>query len=112
MGSGGLAISFSPVAIRDLEAIFQYRKHHESLRRAQKVVDSLLVAIERLPHNPKLYPEFWGAYALPKGVRKMTVYKTYHVLYRIGADQITVLRIYHGAQNPRGLTLQEPGQQA
>ncbi len=86
---------YTRAALRDIQAIRGYIAT-ENPTAAERVRLSILKTIQILTEFP-----FLGRPGRRKGTREKTVPRLpYLVLYRIGEDELVILRVYHGAQQP------------
>ena len=68
-------------------------------------VDRWVVCTEKLADAPRLgrvVPEF-----SQEGLREL-IFRGYRIVYLVVGDQVTVLRVVHGARDLRGLASREP----
>jgi addiction module RelE/StbE family toxin len=81
-------------AARDLQSIYS-RVATDSEAAAARLFLGLLPATGRLrqfPHSGRVIPRFEGS-----GVREIIV-RPYRIAYRVGGDEIRVLKVIHGAR--------------
>jgi len=92
-------LSWSPRAIRDLEAIRDYIAL-ESPAYAQLVVQRLVSAPERLrqfPESGRIVPERSDA-----GLREL-ILRPFRMVYRLRGDSIEIVTVFHAARLPPDL---------
>jgi len=97
----GYQVALTRKAEADLDAITEYiaqENQSAAVNFGRKLLGSA--------HSLALHPEAGGRFQHRRGIR-YTVQYPYLILYRINkkAQQIEVLRFWHGAQNPKKLRL-------
>ncbi|MEM1158894.1 MAG: type II toxin-antitoxin system RelE/ParE family toxin [Verrucomicrobiota bacterium] len=94
-------VALTPKAQADLDAITEYIARDNPIA----AVNFGRQLLDRA-HSLGINPETGGKFQHRKGIR-YTVHYPYLVLYRINktAQQVEVLRFWHGAQNPKKLRL-------
>jgi len=92
----GLAARFTRTALLDLRRIHEHIRA-ENPAAAERVRLSILSTVGMLRDFPYL-----GRSGRRRGTREKTVTKLpYLILYRVDAEEVIILRIYHGARNIR-----------
>jgi toxin ParE1/3/4 len=91
----GLKLRYTPAALRDIEAIRRYIAA-ENPAAAEPVRLGILKAVQILTEFP-----FLGRRGRRKGTREKIVPRfPYVVIYRVGEEELVILRVYHGAPRP------------
>ncbi len=77
----------------DIERLLSYIARDNPLA-ADELVTSIFDSVEHnLPDNPNL-----GRVGRVEGTRELVAHKNYIVVYRIGANSIEILSVYHAAR--------------
>ena len=88
------SLIWSPESLDDLGAIAEYL-YRASPYYAASIVDEIVAVVEDIPLMPHLGP------IVPKyrdpNIRERLCHK-YRILYRVGANDITILTVIHGAR--------------
>lgn len=94
-----LMLRYTADAVDDLDVIFSFI-NEDNRSAALNMVDRIEEAILRLEGNPRLGAVLTGNY-LPQGNRgyRYIVVKPYVVFYRIGKNELYILRILHSRQD-------------
>ncbi|MFN3503428.1 type II toxin-antitoxin system RelE/ParE family toxin [Allorhizobium sp. NPDC080224] len=81
-----------PSAEEDMDAIWDYTCRTRSPARADRYIDDLFDAFERLVQTPELGPQ---AYMVASGYRRLRV--NHHLIFyrKVELDEIEVVRILH-----------------
>lgn len=81
-----------PSAEEDMDAIWDYTCRTRSATRADRYIDELFDAFERLVQTPDLGPQ---AYVVASGYRRLRV--NHHLIFyrKMEADEVEVVRILH-----------------
>jgi addiction module RelE/StbE family toxin len=90
-----MKVILAQAAIADLIAIVRYISHDSPLR-AETFVEELEQKCLELASMPRAFPLV--PHRKNKDVRRR-VHGNYLIFYRVGADQIDVLHVLHGAQD-------------
>lgn len=88
-----MPIVFSPEALADLIDIRTYIGHDNPFA-ASRVAIQLIAACDKLEYLPER-----GRPGLVAGTREITAVWPYVIVYRIRADAVEIVRIWHGAQD-------------
>jgi toxin ParE1/3/4 len=89
----GVRLRYTLAALRDIENIHNHIVIENPLA-AERVRRSILQSVEILRDFP-----FIGRSGRRKGTREKTVARLpYLIVYRAAKNELTILRIYHGAQ--------------
>ena len=88
-----MQVSFSEDAISDLHDIRAYIGQENPFA-ASRVAVQLIAACDSLEHMAER-----GRPGLVPGTREITTVWPYIIIYRIKADEVEVLRIWHGARD-------------
>ncbi|MBS0296239.1 MAG: type II toxin-antitoxin system RelE/ParE family toxin [Proteobacteria bacterium] len=88
-----MPVVFADEAQRDLVAIRAYIGEESPLA-ASRVAIQIVAACDRLEHLPER-----GRPGLVPGTRELTALWPYVIVYRVRADVVEILRIWHGAQD-------------
>lgn len=87
-----MKVAFSERALSDLLAIRTYIRHFNPSA-ARRVAERITVAAKDLGVFPL------RGIMRPDGTREWALASPYVIVYEVVHDEITVLRIWHGAQN-------------
>jgi len=89
-----MTLIWSPEALQDLRDIRAYISQHDP-NAAKTIVARIVARVgEQLPINPEI-----GRLGRVSGTRELVISNTPFVVpYRIRADQIDILRVYHSAR--------------
>lgn len=95
------ALRFADRAVEDLHAIERWQKQPGAGASASRRLDTIRGAIQRLRHNPCLYP-----LGDRSGIRELTI-ERHRVLYTVDPDtgrndtagDVTILRIFRPGQS-------------
>jgi len=90
-----MKVIFAPEAVDDIEAIRNFISQQNPAA-AMRVAMQLVMAcdqLEALSHR--------GRRGLVEGTRELVSVKPYLIVYRVKADRVEVLRVWHGAQSRR-----------
>jgi addiction module RelE/StbE family toxin len=79
-------------ALADLDRIYAYLMQ-ERPDLAEEVAQELVVAGDSLA----LFP-FRGRRGLARGTRELVIVRPYILVYEVAADEVRILRLWHGAQ--------------
>lgn len=90
-------------AQNSLEDIISYYLTNYSSARAEKVVQSIDKALERIAQFPHSFTVCFDIEPTQQNIRQIMVHNTFKIIYRIGKEQIEVLEIFHGSRNPEHL---------
>jgi addiction module RelE/StbE family toxin len=85
-------VSWTPEAVGDVATIHRYVGRFNPMA-AVKLVQSLYRAGDSLADFPER-----GRRGLSPGTRELVVYGTYVLVYRLRAETIEIVRVWHGAQ--------------
>ena len=88
-----MPVVFSPEALADLVAIRSYIGERNPAA-ASRIAIALVAACDRLEHLPER-----GRPGLVEGAQEITALWPYVIVYRIGAETVDIIRIWHGAQD-------------
>lgn len=89
----GLAARYTRAALQDLQRIYKHVRA-ENPAAAERVRLAILKTVEMLENFPYL-----GKRGRKRSTREKTIPKLpYLIVYRVDADEIVLLRIYHGAR--------------
>ena len=88
-----MPVVFSPEALADLVEIRTYIGDRNPAA-ASRVAVQLVAACDRLEHLPER-----GRPGLVAGTREITTIWPYVIVYRISAEIVEIVRVWHGAQN-------------
>ena len=89
-----MKVIWSPGARRDLEEVWRYIAN-DGLNAATRVENRIIDAVEGLSAFPETGRRLSG------GLRRLVVAKTGHlIIYRVKADHIAIIRLWHGAREP------------
>lgn len=88
-------LSWRPAALADLDAIYDYRAA-ESAERAFEVVSAIRFRCRLLADYPRAGRERDDVAA---GLRMLPVSGQVVVAYRIAAEEVVIVRVFHGGQD-------------
>ena len=88
-----MPIVFSDEALEDLASIRAYIGNR-SPSAASRISVALVAACDRLEHLPER-----GRPGLVPGTREITAVWPYEIVYRIAADAVEIVRVWHGARD-------------
>ncbi len=88
-------VSWSPRALRDLEAIAAYIASDSPAyaRAVVKRIVSLTRTLSNFPNSGRMVPEFQDP-----GIREVIAY-SYRIMYTVGMDEVLVVAVVHGKRN-------------
>jgi toxin ParE1/3/4 len=87
----------SPAAKDDLSGIYQFGLQHWGVTQASNYLENLKALFWRLTEQPKMGIDREDL--LPT-MRSFTV-ETHVVFYRLRSDQVEIVRVLHGRQDPK-----------
>ena len=97
------AVSYLPLALSDLEAIFHYIVDNlEAPLAAQKLRDKINDAINNLTRFPYAHPLYRTQKPLKKKYRKITV-NNFYVFYVVEKNTIEIHRVIYSKRNIESL---------
>lgn len=89
-------LHWTPQAIDDLEAIFEYISH-DSRSVARLFVEKIYYRVDQLRHFPlsgRMVPE-----TEDNAIREL-IYKNYRIVYQLlNKDQVRILTVFHSSKN-------------
>ena len=88
-----MPVRFSSEALADLSDIRNYIGDRNPAA-ASRVAIQLVAACDALEHLPER-----GRPGLVEGTREITLIWPYVIVYRLQADDVEIVRIWHGAQH-------------
>jgi addiction module RelE/StbE family toxin len=88
-----MPVVFSPEALGDLTEIRAYIGEH-SPAAASRIAVQLVAACDRLEHLPER-----GRPGLAAGTRELPIIWPYVIVYRVAADAVEIIRIWHRSQD-------------
>ncbi len=86
-------VVFTDEALADLRHIRRYIADHNP-EAASRIAVQLVAVCDRLEFFPNR-----GRLGLVAGTRELVAIRPYVIVYRVGADTVEILRVWHGAQN-------------
>ena len=89
-----LRVIWSPVALREVAALFQYLRDFNP-QAAEQVAASLIQAGDSLANFP-----YRGRLVPNTSLREMVTIYPYIIRYRISGDEVRILRVRHTAREP------------
>jgi plasmid stabilization system protein ParE len=90
-----MRVHYRERALADLDEIFQYIDKH-SPSGARNVIDAISAAINAIAEHPLGARETSFPHIHVKVVRRYR----YKIFYLVGADQVEILHVRHGARRP------------
>lgn len=94
------SIYWSENAVQTLKDIFDWYKEDYSLVRAQKVVKSIRKSVNYISNNPFHFQQCFKVINPNPNIRNCLVHQSFWVVYEINENQIRILDIISGYQNP------------
>ena len=92
-------VSYLPLALADLEEIFQYIVHQlKAPKAAQKLLEKINAAVDQLVESPYSHPVFQSSRALKKEYRKVTV-KNFYVFYVVEKNIVEIHRVIYSKRD-------------
>ncbi|HEY5070582.1 MAG TPA: type II toxin-antitoxin system RelE/ParE family toxin [Caulobacteraceae bacterium] len=88
-----MSIVFSPEALADLVAIRTFTGDRNPPA-ASRIAVQIVAACDRLEYLPER-----GRPGAVPGTREITTLWPYVIVYRIAANEVEIIRIWHGAQD-------------
>lgn len=89
-------LHWTPQAIEDLEAIFEYVSH-DSRAVAKLFVEKIYYRVHQLRHFPlsgRIVPEIED-----KSIREL-IYRNYRIIYQVfSEDQLRIITVFHSSKN-------------
>lgn len=106
MKINGRELIFMPefdVALEDMsEYLGQFGE--QPLRTFLKELQKLLT--DRIPNHPESFPEYKRKLTQKKQYRRALFKKKYYIIYRIDANAITYIYLYHSSRNPDNIFIE------
>jgi plasmid stabilization system protein ParE len=93
-------IFWSENSVQTLKEIYNWYKEDYSISRAQKVVKSIRKSATEIAKNPYHHPQCFKVLNPNTNIRNCLVYNTFWIVYEIKNNQINILDIISGYQNP------------
>lgn len=87
----------SPAAKDDLSSIYQFGLQHWGVTQASNYLEIIKALFWRLTEQPKMGIDRED---LSQSMRSFAV-ETHVVFYRLRSDQVEIVRVLHGRQDPR-----------
>lgn len=92
-------VSYSPMALNDLDDIWEYITYRLSApNAAEKTINGILDAVDRLNDHSKLGAPLYFESGLFSGYRYVR-YKEYIAFYRISGNDVMVDRVIYGRRD-------------
>ena len=96
-----LKVVLTSRADASLADIVDYYPMEHSASRAQKVIQSLDEAFEKIAKRPFSFPVNFDLILPQENIRQIIVHNTFKVIYRVEAGEIQIIEIFHGRRNER-----------
>jgi plasmid stabilization system protein ParE len=93
-------IFWSENAVQTLKEIYIWYKEDYSASRAQKVIKSIRKSVNEISKNPCHYPQCFKVLNPSTNIRNCLVHNTFWVVFEIENNQIKIIDIISGFQNP------------
>ena len=87
-----MKVVWSDESLDDIQAVHDYI-HEANPVAAARVADALFTAGRSLSYLPRR-----GRPGPAPGTRELVIVRPYIIVYEVGDDRVTILRIWHGAQ--------------
>ena len=98
-----LQLILTQQAQNSLDEIVSFLYDEPFPARAEKVVQSIDKALERVTQFPQSFSVCFDIEPAQQNIRQIIVHNTFKIIYRISNKQIEVLEIFHGSRNPEHL---------
>ncbi len=95
-------VFWSRDAEENLKSIYEHIKE-DSQKNADRVVAEIIAHSKALNFSPFRYQECAELPTKTKIYRKVT-YRPYKIIYRVKANRVEVLSVFHSSQNPKKLS--------
>jgi plasmid stabilization system protein ParE len=95
-------IFWSTDAEENLKNIYEHIKQ-DSQQNAEKVIANIIKLSKALSFSPLRYQECVELPTKTKIYRKLT-YRPYKIIYRVKANRVEILSVFHSSQNPKRLS--------
>jgi plasmid stabilization system protein ParE len=93
-------IFWSENAVQTLKEIYIWYKEDYSVSRAQKVIKSIRKSVTEISKNPYHYQQCFRVLNPNTNIRNCLVHNTFWIVFEIENNQIKILDIISGFQNP------------